>query len=86
MMGSAEAIGYIPSFIPKSPKPCLRLLEDEESYGAMIEDIKEYIATCHVKNCGKEVIKPVHIQIVNTSDVDSKKTSLKVCLFLVFFL
>jgi hypothetical protein len=38
MMVSPVAIGYIPSFLPKSPKPLPKLLEDEESYYAMINE------------------------------------------------
>ncbi len=74
MMGSAASIGYIPSFLPKSPKPLPRLLEDEESYGMMIEDINDFIAASRAKNRGKGVVKPFHIQIIKTSsDGDSKK-------------
>ena len=83
MMVPAQAIGYIPSFLPKSPKPLPKLLEDEESYSTMIEDIGDYMALCRAKNRGKGVVKPFHIQIVDTSsDGDSKKT--KVSVLLVF--
>jgi hypothetical protein len=86
MMVSAETIGYIPSSLPKSSKPLPKLLEDEESYGTMIEDIQDYIAACRAKNRGKGVVKPFYIQIVNTSsNGDSKKTSLKVSFFFSLF-
>jgi hypothetical protein len=79
MVVHPASIGYIPSFVPKSPKPRPKLLEDEESYYAMLDDIADYVATCRSKNRGKGVVKPFHIQIVDTSSGgDSKKTSSKV--------
>jgi hypothetical protein len=84
MMVPAVASGYILLFFPKSPKLQLKLLEDEESYSMMIKEIEDYIMACCAKNQGKGAIKLYHIQIINTSDGDSKKTSSKVGFLLVF--
>ncbi|RDB15211.1 hypothetical protein Hypma_004708 [Hypsizygus marmoreus] len=63
-------IGYIPSYIPKSQKPLPKLLEDDESYAAMIEDIEEYIDACKEKNKGKGKVKSFYISIVDTDPGD----------------
>lgn len=55
------AIGYIPSYRPKTPKPVPKLIEDEDSYEAMMEDIEDYIGNCRAKKNGKGEVKPFSI-------------------------
>jgi hypothetical protein len=62
------AIGYIPSYKPKSSKLVPKLLEDEESYEGMMEDIQDYIDSCRAKNKGKGKVKPFSICIYDTLD------------------
>ncbi|KDR74217.1 hypothetical protein GALMADRAFT_28245, partial [Galerina marginata CBS 339.88] len=37
------AIGYIPSYKPKNPKPVAKLLEDEECWEKLVDDVAAYI-------------------------------------------
>ncbi|KIM35374.1 hypothetical protein M413DRAFT_427873 [Hebeloma cylindrosporum] len=60
------AIGYIPSFLPKSPKPVPKLLEDEECWEKLIRDVREYIESFTVKRGPPKRIKPFVITIVDT--------------------
>lgn len=62
-----SAIGYIPSYKPKSPKPVPKLLEDDESYEGMMNDIEEYIRGQKQKNKGSGQVKPFCIRIIDTS-------------------
>lgn len=62
------SIGYIPSYRPKTPKPVPKLLEDEDSYEAMMDDVDEFIATCKAKKRGKGDVKPFCIRIIDTSE------------------
>lgn len=67
-----SAIGYVPSYKPKSPKPVPKLLEDDESYEAMLDDIENYIQTSKEKNKGKGIVKAFVIRIVDTSGSTGK--------------
>lgn len=62
-----SSIGYIPSYKPKSPKPVPKLLEDEESYETMLEDIEEHINSSKKKNKNKGEVKSFYIRIIDTS-------------------
>ena len=71
------AIGYIPSFLPKSPKPIPKLLEDDECWEKLIRDVREYIESFAVKRSGPpRRIKPFVINIVDTNaSADNKATT-----------
>lgn len=70
------AIGYIPSFLPKSPKPIPKLLEDEECWVKLIRDVREYIESFTVKRGPPKRIKPFVITIVDTiASADDKATA-----------
>lgn len=84
-MGSTASIGYIFLFVPKTPKPLPKLLEDDVSYTGMIDEIEDFRSTCRAKNRGKGVVKPFSVQIVDTSVGDSKKM-LKVMVFFFNFI
>lgn len=71
------AIGYIPSYKPKSPKPVAKLLEDEEAWDRLIEDIRAYIDSFAIKRGASRSVKPFVISIVDTLGVDPKES--KVC-------
>jgi hypothetical protein len=61
------AIGYIPSFLPKSPKPIPKLLEDKECWEKIICDVCKYIESFTAKCSGPpKCIKPFIITIVDT--------------------
>ncbi|KAJ7842270.1 hypothetical protein B0H14DRAFT_3457013 [Mycena olivaceomarginata] len=60
-----SAIGYIPSYKPKSSKPLPKLLETAEDYEQMMEDISEFCKDCLVKKNGK--VKPFSIALSDTS-------------------
>ena len=72
------ANGYIPSFLPKSPKPIPKLLEDEECWVKLIRDVREYIKsfTASFKRSGPpKCIKPFVITIINTiASADNNST------------
>ena len=75
--------GYIPSYRPKNPKPLAKLLEDEDSWNALIADVKAYIKSCKVKRKdGEGVVKPFHITLIDTGvkDTSEKKQTGKVWL------
>ncbi|KAL0960353.1 hypothetical protein HGRIS_011977 [Hohenbuehelia grisea] len=65
-------IGYIPSYKPKSPKPKLKLLEDDESFMALKRDVHEYQESSK-RGKGKKVAKPFVIHLVDTSEQEPRK-------------
>lgn len=67
-----SGIAYIPSYLPKSPKPLPKLLEDGKSWKKLIESVEAYIAAGKAKNKGNGVPKPFSILIVDTSGGDPK--------------
>ena len=58
-------IGYIPSYKPKNPKPILKMLEDEESWEILLNDVSDYITACKSKNHGKGVVKAFTVFLVD---------------------
>jgi hypothetical protein len=79
-------IGYIPSYKPKNPKPVPKMLEDEESWEILLDDVSDYIVACKSKNRGKGVVKAFTVILVDMSGPDgndngAKKVSLIVCIF-----
>ncbi|KAF9490690.1 hypothetical protein BDN71DRAFT_1511024 [Pleurotus eryngii] len=70
-------IGYIPSYKPKSSKPSPKLLEDEEGWIALIEDVWTYIITCRAKYKGKGIVKAFMIILIDTSGIEVKDGSFK---------
>jgi len=55
-----SAIGYVPSFLPKSSKPHPKLLEDEASWNKLVKDVHEYRKNCKKKT--RERAKFLHSQ------------------------
>lgn len=76
-------LGYIPSYKPKNPTPVPKMLEDEESWEILLDDVSDYIDTCKSKNCGKGAVKPFTVLLVDISAPDGpgiggKKVSLSI--------
>ncbi|KAJ6558814.1 hypothetical protein DFH09DRAFT_1317074 [Mycena vulgaris] len=65
------AIGYKASFWPKTPKPLPKLLESEEDYERLMEEITEYRKGCLKKRGG--TVKPFSI----TDPVDARGSGSK---------
>ena len=62
-------IGYIlPWKLPKSGKPVPKLLDDEDSYKKLLDNVWAHIDEQKSKNKGKGKVKPFSIQIVDTSE------------------
>ncbi|KAJ7930343.1 hypothetical protein B0H13DRAFT_1858750 [Mycena leptocephala] len=61
-----SAIGYIPSYEPRNPKPVPKLLETAEDYESMMEDIEAYRANCLKRKGG--TVKKFSIALSNTSN------------------
>ncbi|KAJ7055611.1 hypothetical protein C8F01DRAFT_1319470 [Mycena amicta] len=57
-----DQIGYVPSYLPRSPKPLPKLL-DEEAWPNLIADVAQFIEREKAKNRGKGVVKAFHILI-----------------------
>jgi len=67
------SIGYIlPWKVPRTGKPIAKLLEDEEAFGNLINNIWQYIDEQKAKNKGKGKVKPFCIQIVDMADTADK--------------
>jgi hypothetical protein len=64
------AIGYIPSYKPKSSKPLPKLLETTEDYESMMDDIEEFRKNCLKSKSG--VVKPFAIVLSDTSAVPER--------------
>lgn len=70
------AIGYIPSFIPKSRKPIPKLLEDEDCWEKLICEVRDYIESFAVKCSGTaKHVKPFVITIINTVGTSDDKAA-----------
>lgn len=61
-----SAIGYIPSYKPKNPKPLPKLLETSEDYERMMDDISAYRKGCLAKK--GRTVKPFSIRLSDTSE------------------
>ncbi|KAJ7816197.1 WD40-repeat-containing domain protein [Mycena leptocephala] len=71
-----SAIGYIPSYKPRNPKPVSKLLENAEDYESMMEDIEEYRKSCLKKKNG--IVKKFSIALSDTSNTpEGSKSSTK---------
>lgn len=68
-----SAIGYVPSFLPKSSKPRPKLLEDEASWNKLVKDVHEYRENCKKKNKGKGQVPAFTISLTDTSNGDGKE-------------
>ncbi|KAJ3783023.1 hypothetical protein GGU10DRAFT_378031 [Lentinula aff. detonsa] len=55
------SLGYIPSFLPKNPKPLPRALNSDDAYEKMLEKIEEYVLTAKSRNKGKGMVKAFSI-------------------------
>ncbi|KAF9457725.1 hypothetical protein BDZ94DRAFT_1338123 [Collybia nuda] len=77
-MSLLSHIGYVPSYKPKNPRPVPKLLEDEEAWETLLNDVDEYISSSKAKKGGKGTVKPFSIAIVDTSGPDPKETRKKV--------
>ncbi|KAJ6447847.1 hypothetical protein C8R45DRAFT_1115680 [Mycena sanguinolenta] len=60
-----SAIGYIPSYKPKTPKPIPKLLETAEDFESLMTDITEYRQSCLKEKKG--TVKPFSIHLSDTS-------------------
>jgi hypothetical protein len=70
-------IGYIlPWKAPRTGKPTAKLLEDEEAFRNLINNVWQYIDEQKAKNKGKGKVKPFTIQIVDTTESVDKVRSL----------
>ena len=68
-----SSIGYIlPWKVPRTGKPIAKLLEDEEAFRILINNIWQYIDEQKAKNKGKGKVKPFSIQVVDMADTDDK--------------
>lgn len=74
-------LGYIPLYKPKNPKPVPKMLEDEESWEILLDDVLDYIVSCKSKNHGKGAVKPFIVLLIDMSAPDGtggKKVSLTI--------
>jgi hypothetical protein len=76
-------IGYIPSYKPKNPKPIPKMLEDEESWEILLDDVSDYIVACKSKNRGKGIVKAFTVILVDMSGPDGKDNGAKKVSFVV---
>lgn len=75
------AIGYIPSYKPRNPKPVAKLLEDNDAWDRLIDEIRAYIDSFATKRGAARQVKPFVISIIDTLNAEDSKES-KVCLIL----
>jgi hypothetical protein len=74
------AIGYIPSYKPKNPKPIPKLLEDEECWDKLVADMAAYLASFKNKrSAAAREVKPYVISIFDTLGPGSSEKVTKVC-------
>jgi hypothetical protein len=57
------AIGYIPSYKPKNPKPVPKLLEDAESWAKLVNDVGQYILSFASKKGAAKIVNPLSLQL-----------------------
>jgi hypothetical protein len=62
--------------LPRTGKPTTKLLEDEEAFRNLINNIWQYIDEQKAKNKGKGKVKPFCIQVVDMSEAADKVRSL----------
>ncbi|KAJ7735284.1 hypothetical protein DFH07DRAFT_780075 [Mycena maculata] len=67
-----SGIAYLPSYLPKNPKPIPKLLEDGKSWKKLIQSVEAYIAAEKEKKKGNGVPRPFSILIIDTSGGDPK--------------
>ncbi|KAJ7041682.1 hypothetical protein C8F04DRAFT_1252614 [Mycena alexandri] len=65
-------IAYLPSYLPKTPKPLPKPLEDKKAWKALVKGAADYIAACKAKKNGKGEVKEFSIRIIDTSGEDPK--------------
>ncbi|KAJ3797142.1 hypothetical protein GGU11DRAFT_827474 [Lentinula aff. detonsa] len=71
------SLGYIPSYLPKSPKPLPRLINSDETYEKMIEGIESWIEEAKSKTKGKKKVKAFSIRLIDTSGPTMKESRKK---------
>ncbi|PPQ84970.1 hypothetical protein CVT26_008290 [Gymnopilus dilepis] len=59
-------LAYIPSYKPRNPKPVPKLLEDEQAWEKLVQDVRQYIETFTTKKGVSKPVKPFVITIVDT--------------------
>jgi hypothetical protein len=69
------AIGYIPSYKPKNPKPVAKLLEDDDAWDRLVGEVKAYIDSFASKRGAARQVKPFVIKIVDTLEQADPKES-----------
>lgn len=69
------AIGYIPSYKPKNPKPVAKLLEDDNAWDRLIDEVKTYIDSFASKRGTARQVKPFVISIIDTLELVDPKES-----------
>ena len=74
---STLRVGYIFSFLPKSPKPKPKLLDSEKCWKTLICDLATWIESEKCKNKGKGMVCPWSIRIENLNE-DKGSTQSKV--------
>ena len=83
------ALGYVPSFLPKSPKPLPKILDSDSTYEKMLEKIEDHVEHMKSRNKGKGIVKAFSIRLVDTSagsgdgngkkETAGKKVSRRLC-------
>jgi len=67
-------IAYVPSYKPKTSKPVPKLLEDEDDWEKLLDDVEKYRAVCTGKSKGKGVVKAFVIMLIDMSGLDGKES------------
>jgi hypothetical protein len=81
-----SAIGYIPSYKPKNPKPFPKLLEDAESWAKLVNDVGQYIISFASKKGAAKTVKPFVITILDTRGLGSEKEKEAKVTFIIILL
>ncbi|KAJ6456077.1 hypothetical protein C8R45DRAFT_1082217 [Mycena sanguinolenta] len=68
-------IAYVASFVPKTPKPVPKLLEDERGWEKLLQSVDNYISASKKKAKGRGIVKPFSIRIYDTSGEESKAST-----------
>lgn len=70
-----SGIAYIPSYVPKNPKPLPKLLESEKAWSKLVKGVEAHVAAS-IKNVkGKGVVKEFSIQIYDMSNGGDPKAA-----------
>lgn len=64
------SLGYIPSWLPKSPKPDANMIEDDASYSEFMDVVENHVAEGEKKRGG---LKAFTIKLLDTSGGDVAK-------------